>query len=109
MKYTSIVVFPVRLVAIRMSRSLALSFPRAVLLYAAAIVVGFLVGTPYAVVRPDLILHAGLDHADLYATIANSASPLGAPAWLDYPIRVLPLSATLTLAVLAGAGLVWSL
>ncbi len=65
MKYTSIVVFPVGLVAIWMSRSLAVSFPRAVLLYAAAVIVGFLVGTPYAVVRPDLIVNAGVDHADL--------------------------------------------
>ncbi|MGI9146830.1 MAG: ArnT family glycosyltransferase [Chloroflexota bacterium] len=108
-KYTSIVVFPVGLAAIWMARPLALSFPRAVLLYLAAVGVGFLVGTPYAVLRPQEIINAALDHADLSATVANSASPIGAPAWLDYIIRVLPLSATLTLAMLAAAGLLWSL
>jgi hypothetical protein len=81
----------------------------AIAIFCLAMAVGFFFGTPYAALRPDAVIDAALDHSVLSANVGNSASPLGAPAWVDYTIRVLPLATTPIVSVLAAAGLVASL
>jgi hypothetical protein len=73
--------------------------------FVVAVAGGFLFGTPYALLNPPNF-YAGLR---LDATINHAGSaytPARPPAWIDYPVHVLPYSLTLPILLIGAAGLV---
>ena len=70
--------------------------------------VGFLFGTPYAALNPREFISALRLDADLHGpkNVNLIAVP---PAWIDYPLHVLPLALTVPMLLIAAAGLGWAL
>src|SRR5439155_9822940 len=90
--------------AIALGQSRLVLTGRRVAWLAVAVAGGFLFGTPYALLNPPNF-YAGLK---LDATINHegvSYTPARPPAFVDYPIHVLPYSATLPLLLLGVVGI----
>jgi 4-amino-4-deoxy-L-arabinose transferase-like glycosyltransferase len=107
MKYSGATLFPAACVAIASSsRRFRKSYSW--IFYLGCTGLGFLFGEPYALLRFSDILAA----MRWVASINREGTPYIAgrpPAWLDYPLNVMPYSATLPLLIAAAVALIWIL
>src|SRR5262249_9702189 len=104
-KYSAVVLIPTGLVAIALSPRGA-RLPVRGLSYLVSVVAGFLGGTPYALFTPGAVVAAVRRVAALGRE--GVAYHVGRPpAWIDYPINVLPYALSAPMLVLAAIATVW--
>ena len=105
-KYNAVVLFPAGLVAIAMVDH-KLNKRRLGVAYLACVAAGFIFGEPYAVLNVSKLLH----EIQWAASINKAGNPYylaRPPAWIDYPVNVLPFSLTLPMLMVAASGLIWA-
>lgn len=104
-QYGGAIAVPAAAAALWMTRGL--DRRRALKAFAVAVVVGFLIGTPYALLNPPGFYRA----LQFLWQITKQGSPYSVarpPAWVDYPLNVFPYAMTTPLLLVGAVGAVYA-